>query len=152
MRRRRWVCIALALITTGHLTGDVKNDGLPMGSSPAARWRSAWACLGGWRVIRTLGKGLSRSNRRRPGRRSLIGCDHSQFERCRHGVVHHPRRHRLDPGQWGRQARRPGSVDGGRTMAVAWLVTAAGGGIGRPPISYCVLFDPKDLTGSAVGR
>ena len=51
--------IALALITTGHLTGDVKEDGLPF-------WiilRCALAIglgtyIGGWRVIRTLGKGL----------------------------------------------------------------------------------------------
>ena len=51
--------IALALITTGHLTGDVKNDGLPI-------WIIACCAvaiglgtyLGGWRVIRTLGKGL----------------------------------------------------------------------------------------------
>jgi PiT family inorganic phosphate transporter len=45
--------IALALITTGHLTGDVKEDGLPF-------WviASCALAIGGWRVIRTLGKGL----------------------------------------------------------------------------------------------
>lgn len=51
--------IALALITTGHLTGDVKNDGLPMwiiASCAVAIGLGTY--LGGWRVIRTLGKGL----------------------------------------------------------------------------------------------
>lgn len=51
--------IALALITTGHLTGDVKNDGLPLwiiGSCALAIGLGTY--LGGWRVIRTLGKGL----------------------------------------------------------------------------------------------
>jgi PiT family inorganic phosphate transporter len=51
--------IALALITTGHLTGDVKNDGLPfwiIASCAIAIGLGTY--LGGWRVIRTLGKGL----------------------------------------------------------------------------------------------
>jgi PiT family inorganic phosphate transporter len=51
--------IALALITTGHLTGDVKQDGLPfwiIASCAVAIGLGTY--LGGWRVIRTLGKGL----------------------------------------------------------------------------------------------
>ena len=51
--------IALALMTTGHLTGDVKKDGLPLwviGSCALAIGLGTY--LGGWRVIRTLGKGL----------------------------------------------------------------------------------------------
>ncbi len=51
--------IALALITTGHLTGDVKEDGLPFWiifSCAVAIGLGTY--LGGWRVIRTLGKGL----------------------------------------------------------------------------------------------
>lgn len=51
--------IALALITTGHLTGDVKEDGLPfwiIASCAIAIGLGTY--LGGWRVIRTLGKGL----------------------------------------------------------------------------------------------
>jgi PiT family inorganic phosphate transporter len=51
--------IALALITTGHLTGDVKKDGLPIwiiASCAVAIGLGTY--LGGWRVIRTLGKGL----------------------------------------------------------------------------------------------
>ncbi|MGE5697331.1 MAG: anion permease [Candidatus Sericytochromatia bacterium] len=51
--------IALALITTGHLTGDVKNDGLPfwvVASCAVAIGLGTY--IGGWRVIRTLGKGL----------------------------------------------------------------------------------------------
>ena len=51
--------IALALITTGHLTGDVKEQGLPfwiIASCAVAIGLGTY--LGGWRVIRTLGKGL----------------------------------------------------------------------------------------------
>ena len=51
--------IALALITTGHLTGDVKEQGLPFWiifSCAVAIGLGTY--LGGWRVIRTLGKGL----------------------------------------------------------------------------------------------
>ena len=51
--------IALALITTGHLTGDVKNDGLPIWIIASCAVAIALGTyLGGWRVIRTLGKGL----------------------------------------------------------------------------------------------
>lgn len=51
--------IALALITSGHLTGDVKQNGLPLwiiASCAVAIGLGTY--LGGWRVIRTLGKGL----------------------------------------------------------------------------------------------
>ncbi|GJF12263.1 phosphate transporter [Mycolicibacterium cyprinidarum] len=51
--------IALALITTGHLSGDVKQNGLPFWiifSCAVAIGLGTY--LGGWRVIRTLGKGL----------------------------------------------------------------------------------------------
>ncbi len=51
--------IALALITTGHLTGDVKEDGLPVWIIVSCAVAIALGTyLGGWRVIRTLGKGL----------------------------------------------------------------------------------------------
>ena len=51
--------IALALITTGHLTGDVKKDGLPIWIiASCALAIGLGTYLGGWRVIRTLGKGL----------------------------------------------------------------------------------------------
>jgi PiT family inorganic phosphate transporter len=51
--------IALALITTGHLTGDVKNDGLPIWIiASCALAIGLGTYIGGWRVIRTLGKGL----------------------------------------------------------------------------------------------
>lgn len=51
--------IALALITTGHLTGDVKEDGLPLWIiASCALAIGLGTYLGGWRVIRTLGKGL----------------------------------------------------------------------------------------------
>ncbi|HPZ93688.1 MAG TPA: inorganic phosphate transporter [Mycobacterium sp.] len=51
--------IALALLTTGHLTGNVKEDGLPFWivfSCAVAIGLGTY--IGGWRVIRTLGKGL----------------------------------------------------------------------------------------------
>jgi len=51
--------IALALITSGHLTGDVKQDGLPLWIiTSCAIAIGLGTYLGGWRVIRTLGKGL----------------------------------------------------------------------------------------------
>ena len=51
--------IALALITTGHLTGDVKEDGLPFWIiASCALAIGLGTYIGGWRVIRTLGKGL----------------------------------------------------------------------------------------------
>jgi PiT family inorganic phosphate transporter len=51
--------IALALITTGHLHPDVKENGLPFWiifSCAVAIGLGTY--IGGWRVIRTLGKGL----------------------------------------------------------------------------------------------
>ncbi|MCP9274202.1 inorganic phosphate transporter [Mycolicibacterium arenosum] len=51
--------IALALITTGHLTGDVKENGLPFWViASCALAIGLGTYIGGWRVIRTLGKGL----------------------------------------------------------------------------------------------
>jgi PiT family inorganic phosphate transporter len=51
--------IALALITTGHLTGDVKANGLPFWIiASCALAIGLGTYIGGWRVIRTLGKGL----------------------------------------------------------------------------------------------
>jgi inorganic phosphate transporter, PiT family len=51
--------IALALITTGHLGGDVKKDGLPFWIIfSCALAIGLGTYIGGWRVIRTLGKGL----------------------------------------------------------------------------------------------
>lgn len=51
--------IALALITTGHLTGNVKETGLPFWIiASCALAIGLGTYLGGWRVIHTLGKGL----------------------------------------------------------------------------------------------
>jgi PiT family inorganic phosphate transporter len=51
--------IALALITTGHLTGNVAKDGLPIWIIfSCALAIGLGTYIGGWRVIRTLGKGL----------------------------------------------------------------------------------------------
>ncbi len=49
-----------------------------------------------------------------PGRRGLLRGDHPELQRRRHGAVHHPRRHRLDPRQRRRQAGRPGALGGRR--------------------------------------
>ena len=51
--------IALALITTGHLNGDSKKEGLPFWIIfSCALAIGLGTYIGGWRVIRTLGKGL----------------------------------------------------------------------------------------------
>jgi len=51
--------IALALITTGHLGGNVKENGLPFWIIfSCALAIGLGTYIGGWRVIRTLGKGL----------------------------------------------------------------------------------------------
>ena len=51
--------IALALITTGHLGGDIKQNGLPFWIlCSCALAIGLGTYIGGWRVIRTLGKGL----------------------------------------------------------------------------------------------
>jgi len=51
--------VKTALITTGHLTGDVKKDGLPFWIIfSCALAIGLGTYIGGWRVIRTLGKGL----------------------------------------------------------------------------------------------
>ncbi len=71
--------IALALITTGHLTGNVKEDGLPFWvNASCALAIGLGTYIGGWLVIRTLGKGLVEIEspqawplRRRP-RRSIL--------------------------------------------------------------------------------
>src|ERR1700756_412817 len=51
--------IALALITTGHLKGDIVKNGLPLWIiASCALAIGLGTYIGGWRVIRTLGKGL----------------------------------------------------------------------------------------------
>lgn len=51
--------IALALKTSGHLSGDVKQNGLPVWIIANCAFAIGLGTyLGGWRVIRTLGKGL----------------------------------------------------------------------------------------------
>ncbi|GAC67959.1 inorganic phosphate transporter [Gordonia soli] len=51
--------IALALITTGHLAADSVKEGLPLWVIVSCALAIALGTyIGGWRVIRTLGKGL----------------------------------------------------------------------------------------------
>jgi phosphate/sulfate permease len=70
--------IALALITTGHLTGDVKEDGLPFWIIfSCALAIGLGTYIGGWRVIRREGTqpGGDPSGRRSAGlRRVATGC------------------------------------------------------------------------------
>ena len=99
--------IALALITTGHLTGDVKEQGLPFWIIfSCALAIGLGTYIGGWRVIRTLGKGLV-GDRVPAGlrRRSILCCNHIEFQCRRYGAVDHPRRDGFDPGKRRRQAR-----------------------------------------------
>ncbi|MFT3661171.1 MAG: inorganic phosphate transporter [Gordonia sp. (in: high G+C Gram-positive bacteria)] len=51
--------IALGLIVTGHLDADIAEDGLPLWVIASCALAIALGTyLGGWRIIRTLGKGL----------------------------------------------------------------------------------------------
>ena len=72
---------------------------------------AAGTYLGGWRVIRTLGKGLVEiKSPQGMAAEYVVGDDHLAVQPLRLLAVHHPRRHRLDPGQRGRQARRRGAL------------------------------------------
>ena len=106
--------IALALITTGHLTGDVKENGLPF-------W-IIFSCARGHRP-RYLHRRLAGHPHPRQGpgrdrvaaglrRRGILCRDHPELQRRGHGAVDHPRRDGLDPGQRRRQARRGGALGG----------------------------------------
>ena len=117
--------IALALITTGHLTGDVKKDGLPFWIVLSLR-----TCHRPWHLHRRLARHSharqgSRRDRVAAGlrRRGVLGRRHPELERRRHGAVHHAGRHRLDPGLRCRQARRQVRWAVAGRMAVAWLFT-----------------------------
>ena len=111
--------IALALITTGHLTGDVKKDGLPF-------WIIAQLRAGD--RPRHLHRRLARHPHPRQGPRrdriaaglrggGVLGRDHPELQRRGHGAVDHPRGHGLDPRQRRRQAGRARCA--GRSQA-AW--------------------------------
>ena len=108
--------IALALITTGHLTGDVKKDGLPFWIIfSCALAIGLGTYIGGWRVIRTLGKGLVEieSPQGFAAEASSAAIILSSSRRG-YGAVDHPRGDRLDPRQRCRQAGRGGALGGRR--------------------------------------
>lgn len=106
--------IALALLTTGHLTGDVKKDGLPLWIiASCALAIGLGTYIGGWRKIRTLGKGLVEIE----APQGLLADASSvaiilTSSVVTNGVVDDPRGHRLDSGQQG--AGRRGALVGGR--------------------------------------
>ncbi len=108
--------IALALITTGHLGGDVKNDGLPFSDHRLLRAGHRPRHLHRWLAGHPHpGRGPGRDRiPAGPGRRGIVGRDHPELQRGRHGPVDHPRGDRFDPGQRCRQARRRGALGGGR--------------------------------------
>ena len=72
---------------------------------------AAGTYVGGWRVIRTMGKGLVEIKSPQGIAAEYVdGDDHLVVQPFRLRAVHHPRRDRLDPGQRGRQARRAGAL------------------------------------------
>ncbi len=134
--------IALALITTGHLTGDVKKNGLPFWIIlSCALAIGLGTYIGGWRVIRTLGKGLveieSPQGMAAEAASAAVILTSSV---AGHGAVHHAGCHRLHPGQRRRQARRRGAVGGCRPDGGGLAHHLARGGRRRRPV---VLAQPQ---------
>ena len=101
--------ITLALIANGTLGRRRRRR---TGSSCRARWRSALGTyIGGWRVIRTLGKGLVEiESPAGHGGRVVVGRGDPALEPLRLLAVDDPRGHRVDPRHraWASAARRSG--------------------------------------------
>jgi PiT family inorganic phosphate transporter len=130
--------IALALITTGHLTGDVKNDGLPfwiIASCAVAIGLGTY--LGGWRVIRTLGKGLVEIESPQ-GLAAEASSAAIILSSSAAGMA-------LSTTHVGAQVRW--AVAG--RMAVAWLVTLPAAAL-VGALSYWLSYFVKEATGSAL--
>jgi PiT family inorganic phosphate transporter len=71
--------------------------------------------LGGWRIIRTMGKGLvDISSPQGLAADSVLRHGHPRLQPARLRPLHHPRRHRLDHGRRHRQEGRHGALVGGR--------------------------------------
>src|SRR6476469_4482156 len=128
--------IALALITTGHLTGDVKKDGLPFWIIfSCALAIGLGTYIGGWRVIRTLGKGLVEIESPQG-----FAAEASSAAHVATGSI------------LGSGVGKPGAevrwAVAGR-MAVAWLITLPAAGL-VGALSYWLSDGVKSLSGSAL--
>ncbi|MCB1264013.1 MAG: inorganic phosphate transporter [Mycobacterium sp.] len=141
--------IALALITTGHLTGDVKNDGLPIWIiASCALAIGLGTYLGGWRVIRTLGKGLVEIES--PQGLAAEASSAAIILSSSAAGMALSTTHVATGSILGSGVGKPGAqvrwAVAGR-MAVAWLVTLPAAAL-VGALSYWVSYLIKDLTGS----
>jgi inorganic phosphate transporter, PiT family len=100
--------IALALITTGHLGGDIKQNGLPF-------WILCSCALAIGLGTYIGGLAGHPHPRKGPGGdrvaagvrgRGVVSRNHPELQRRRHGAVDHPRGDRVDPRQRRWQGRR----------------------------------------------
>ena len=105
--------ITLALIATGDWT-DTKS--IPFWVKVACALAIALGTyLGGWRIIRTLGKGLVEIAPPQGMAAAVrLGRGHPGLQPPRLRAVHHARRHRLDPRLRRRPAGRAGALAGRR--------------------------------------
>ena len=141
--------IALALITTGHLTGDVKNDGLPLWIiASCALAIGLGTYIGGWRVIRTLGKGLVEIEP--PQGLSAEASSAAIILSSSAAGMALSTTHVATGSILGSGVGKPGAqvrwAVAGR-MAVAWLITLPAAAI-VGALSYWLSYVVKDITGS----
>ncbi len=141
--------IALALITSGHLTGDVKENGLPLWIIAYCAFASGLGTyLGGWRVIRTLGKGLveieSPQGLAAEASSAAIILSSSAAGMAL-STTHVATGSILGSGVGKPGAQVRWSVAG--RMAVAWLITLPAAAL-VGALSYWLSYLIKDLTGS----
>ena len=141
--------IALALITTGHLTGDVKKEGLPIwiiASCAVAIGLGTY--LGGWRVIRTLGKGLVEIES--PQGLAAEASSAAIILSSSAAGMALSTTHVATGSILGSGVGRPGAevrwAVAGR-MAVAWLITLPAAGL-VGALSYWLSLAVKDITSS----
>ena len=143
--------IALALITTGHLTGDVKQQGLPFWIIASCAVAIALGTyLGGWRVIRTLGKGLVEIES--PQGLAAEASSAAIILSSSAAGMALSTTHVATGSIMGSGVGKPGAevrwAVAGR-MAVAWLTTLPAAAL-VGAISYWISYALKSLTGSAL--
>ena len=143
--------IALALITTGHLTGDVKEDGLPFWIIfSCALAIGLGTYIGGWRVIRTLGKGLVEIES--PQGFAAEASSAAIILSSSAAGMALSTTHVATGSILGSGVGKPGAevrwAVAGR-MAVAWLVTLPAAGL-VGALSFWLSHGVKSLTGSAL--
>ena len=143
--------IALALITTGHLTGDVKQQGLPFWIIASCAVAIALGTyLGGWRVIRTLGKGLVEIES--PQGLAAEASSAAIILSSSAAGMALSTTHVATGSIMGSGVGKPGAevrwAVAGR-MAVAWLTTLPAAAL-VGALSYGISYALKNLTGSAL--